>query len=494
MIKWIKKNRLEVCILLLIILIASFLRFYRLGEYMTFLGDEGRDALVVKGILVDHHFPFIGPPMSVGNVYLGPLYYYMMALPMAIFWLNPEAAVGMVVLIGVATVGLIYFLARRWFGVGAAMLSSLLYALSFVTITYSRSSWNPNPAPFFALLAILGLDQAYRSRNFRWFILSGASIAAALQMHYLALILLPIFSIFWASQLQKSHKYSQFILGTVGAIVAFILVMLPLILFDFKHDFMNSRAMITLFTGNGAVGFNPLTSLSSVIPIYVQKLIGRYLAGENSALSWLISALSLIPFILLWRMKTIKDNLRWPYWILGVWLGLGMFFLAFYRQEIFDHYLGFVSPVPFLLLGGLISYFGTRWKIITALLIVAVLGILNLQKNPLWVTPNNQLAKTQDVAKFVIQQSGNQPFNFALIAKNNYDAAYQFYLEQYGHNPKMLPFEKTSQLFVVCEDQVCNPINHPKYEIAAFGWAKIENIQDFAGVKVFKLVPNPSGK
>ena len=98
-----------------------------------------------------------------------------------------------------------------------------------------------------------------------------------------------------------------------------------------------------------------------------------------------------------------------------------------------------------------------------------ILIVANLQINPLLQNPNRQLQRTQEVSKFVIKESGDKPFNFALLAERNYDAAYQFYLDQYRHNPKQLPFEKTDQLFVVCEDAVCNPVGNAKYEIAAFG-------------------------
>ena len=107
---------------------------------MTFLGDEGRDALMIKRILVEWDIPLIGPPTSVGNMYLGPLYYYMMAIPMSISWLNPIAAAAQVALIGVLTVGLLYYLVRQWFGKIPAILVSFLYAISPVTIIYSRSS------------------------------------------------------------------------------------------------------------------------------------------------------------------------------------------------------------------------------------------------------------------------------------------------------------------------------------------------------------------
>ena len=60
-----------------------------------------------------------------------------------------------------------------------------------------------------------------------------------------------------------------------------------------------------------------------------------------------------------------------------------------------------------------------------------------------------------------------------------------------GHKPGTLTIDMTDQLFVVCEDKVCNPIGHSKFEIAAFGWAKTEWESEVSGVKVFKLIHNP---
>ena len=48
-VNWLKKN----WILVAILLIGSFLRLYKIGEYMTFLGDEGRDAIIVRRLFTD---------------------------------------------------------------------------------------------------------------------------------------------------------------------------------------------------------------------------------------------------------------------------------------------------------------------------------------------------------------------------------------------------------------------------------------------------------
>lgn len=487
---WKLLNKLHFFLSLGILGLAAFLRFYRLPEYMTFLGDEGRDAIVIKDLLVGHHFPFIGPPTSIGNIYLGPLYYYMMAAPMSIFWLNPVAAAAQVAVIGVLTVALIYYLGKKWFGFWAGATASFLYSISPVTIIYSRSSWNPNPAPFFSLLAILGFYKVHKSGNFRWLALTGAAVAFAIQMHYLALILLPIFGILWVIEVsllaRKKLSRSYFLSGTLTGIVIFFLLMSPLFIFDFRHNFMNFRAIQEFFFNRETtVNINPINSLGRIPPIYIHNLVGRYMAGDFIWSNWLVSILILVPFAL--------RPLRFVYLALGIWLFVGLAGLSLYKQNIYDHYLGFLNPVPYLLFGSLLS-FNKKWLMWGMGGLILLLAAVNLQKLPLQNPPNRQLQRTQDIAKFVIAESADKPFNFALITKSNYDSAYQFYLDLYGHKPEPVQVKRTDQLFVVCEDPVCNPINHPKYEIAGFGWAKIEKEQEFLGVKVFKLVANPSGR
>lgn len=492
---WIKKNRLEVLTLLIILLAAAFLRFYRLDEYMTFLGDEGRDALMIKRILVEHDFPLIGPVTSIGNIYLGPLYYYMMAVPMAVFWLNPVAATGMVAVIGVATIALIYYLARSWFGFLPAVLSATLYAISPVTIIYSRSSWNPNPAPFFSLLAMIGLYWARKGQNYLWLALTGGAVAAALQMHYLALILLPIFGLLWLNELIANKQKRYFWQGTALGVVAFLFLMSPLVIFDFRYNFLNYGAITALFSQQDpAVGNNILTSLTKTWSIYQDKLISRYMAGENIWATLVLAVLVLLPLLVAARQKILGHQVPWSFFALGTWIVGGIGSLSLYRYNIYDHYLGFLNPSPYLLFGASVMNFPKKFRLLVAALLILVLAIFNFQKNPLQFPPNRQLQRTQEIARYIIEKAQGRPFNFALIAQNNYDTAYQFYLDRYGSKPKVVPVEATDQLFVVCEDPVCNPINHPKYEIAGFGWVKVAWMKEIAGVKLYKLVPNPLGR
>src|SRR5690348_469854 len=103
-VNWFKKqNKLALILLVGILFLAAFLRLYRISDYMTFLGDEGRDVLVAKGIL-EGHFTLLGPRSSAGDFFMGPAYYYMITPFLWLFQYDPVGPAVMVALIGIVTV------------------------------------------------------------------------------------------------------------------------------------------------------------------------------------------------------------------------------------------------------------------------------------------------------------------------------------------------------------------------------------------------------
>src|SRR3990172_11666881 len=175
-------------LVLIILLASSLLRLYRIEDYMTFLGDEGRDVLVVYNIL-HGNLTLLGPTASVGGFFLGPIYYYFMVPFLFIFNYNPVGPAVMVAFLGIATVWLIYKFASEIFNSRVGLISALLYSISPVVIAYSRSSWNPNIFPFFSLLTLYIIYKSLLKNNVKLFILGGVFLGISMQLHYLATFL-----------------------------------------------------------------------------------------------------------------------------------------------------------------------------------------------------------------------------------------------------------------------------------------------------------------
>ncbi len=181
--EFLLKNKEKIFVILLLLL-AAFLRLFRIADYITFLGDEGRDALVAYNIL-HGKLTLLGPTSSVGGFFLGPIYYYFMAPFLWLFNYNPVGPAVMVALFGVATVFFIYKVGKEAFSEKAGFIAALLYAISPVVIAYSRSSWNPNLMPFFTLLTLYLLYKALNKNSLPLLALSGFSYGIAMQLHYI---------------------------------------------------------------------------------------------------------------------------------------------------------------------------------------------------------------------------------------------------------------------------------------------------------------------
>ena len=174
---------------------AAFLRLYRIADYMTFLGDEGRDVLTVKHIL-DGQFTLLGPRSSAADFYYGPIYFYMIAPFLFLFHYDPVGPAVFIGILGVITVFLLYKIGKEFFGSIAGLVAAALYAISPVIITYSHSSWNPNPLPFVSLLMLYTLYHGLKKPHWSRFGLVGFLLGIALQLQYIALFLVIIVGVY----------------------------------------------------------------------------------------------------------------------------------------------------------------------------------------------------------------------------------------------------------------------------------------------------------
>jgi len=125
-------------LLLIILLIASFLRFYKISGYMEFLGDQGRDVVIIKNFLQNGDLFFIGPQTSIGNMNLGPFFYYLISPALFLSSYSPTGPAIFIALLNLLTVALIFFISKKWFNQKTAYIAAFLYAISPVVIKYSN--------------------------------------------------------------------------------------------------------------------------------------------------------------------------------------------------------------------------------------------------------------------------------------------------------------------------------------------------------------------
>lgn len=489
-------KKIEIFLLAAVIAVAIFLRFWQIRDYVVFLGDEGRDMIVMREMIREKRPTFLGPTASVGGFYLGPIYYWM-AAPFLLLWrFDPVGPAYFVAAIGVVTVILLYKFIRD-VGFWPAILASSLYATAPLILRYSRSSWNPNPLPFFALLLIYFLYLGIKKQKLIHFLLAGAAFGVSVQLHYLATILLAIA----APVVIVNTNFRKWPLFFIFASSGFLITFAPFLLFEIKNGFPNFQTIAEFVTRGTTVGYkstNYFWIISNVGNIFLEFLTKINGTAVTRIIFWTLAASGIYGLAKFWQ----NPDKKLIFSIGVIWFIGGLAGLRFYTGQIFDYYFGFMFPAPFLLAGLAISlvWFQKAARVaVVATTVVAIIFFIN--NSSLKFPPNRLIDQTADVADFVIEKSEGELFNFALITDSNSDHAYRYFLDVKGHKPVELETLVTEQLMVVCESQKCAPLGHPSWEIAGFGRAEIAGEWELPeiGIRVFRLThwpgaPNPAGK
>jgi len=197
--QWYRSEPLTALIVTVACVLGGWLRFFRLPETVMFMGDQGRDAMIVANIFRHFDLVFIGPVTSVGNMYLGPFYYYFMLPWLWLTYPSPMGPVIAVALVNTLAVALVYFLGRRLVGKKAALIACVLTAVSSVAVVYSRFSWNPNLSVLFSLLMLYATHAAMTksTKNWAWVALIAGIL---IQLHYVNLIMIALAGLAWIIQ------------------------------------------------------------------------------------------------------------------------------------------------------------------------------------------------------------------------------------------------------------------------------------------------------
>jgi hypothetical protein len=467
--------------------LAAFLRLWNFPNTLQFLGDQGRDAIIAKRILIEHHPALIGPVTSVGNMYLGPLYYYFMV---PFLWLTYPSPIGPaygVALVAILTVVLMYYLGKEVIGEKPAIIGTALFTVSSVAIYLSRFSWNPNPAPFFALILVWAVYRALTKSEWYW-ILASACIAALIQLHYVAILTIPATGIWWLFQLiqltrsakkKNSHRHQlrTFFMATAGAVILFLLSLIPLVAFDYRHNWINAQAFHEFFT-HTKYPPQPATLVEKSIGVvaFLYLRLSQVFVGVAFELPLLLQTVILF-FVLLatyiyYRLKGWSKNNLGAGIILS-YLIFSVIGLTFYQGNLYNHYLTFVFPCIFLLYGVLLNFF-SKYKggiIGCSIFVLIFLGFnfshLNLSSYSWKLSDINQTSQT-----ILNRVKPEDKYNLILFSSSGdlEGQNYRYFLDISDHPP--LPKEKWGEanvLFIINENKSVQKLTgSPVYEISTF--------------------------
>lgn len=316
-------------IFLILFIIALTLRLYRIDILTTFGRDQGIDFLVVRDMVADQKWTLLGIKTSIGEFFQGPNYLYII-LPF--FWLlnlNPLAGAYTAVIISLVTLLVLYIGATFLFNKKIALLSSILFTFSPEFIKYGNTPLYQHfvPLPLLIMIFILLKIDTASHRKYLFSIIIGFLGGFAMELHFLAI------SFVIMSFVYLLIKAKQDIVVYISFIVGLIVGLLPTIIFELKHSFLNTHLFIEYFTGKerssdqvinlfswtkgGGMFLGGYSEIAGAL--FLILTLSIFMKNQNQLvknINYLIFILMCVLLVLNLVLKSLEPHYLLPLWVL----------------------------------------------------------------------------------------------------------------------------------------------------------------------------------
>lgn len=328
-------NRNHLVFLVLLTLLGAYLRMEPvLFDAVHFTYDQGVDISYVRQLVVNHKVSLISRFTGLQGVFMGPLWTWILSIPYVISGGNPTANELFLSLFGIAAIWYSYAIVKRMLSETEAFIVAFYVAVSGIFLAASHVVLSPIPLTLLMIFYIWFLWEIVEHGDQRFLPWLGllAGLFFQFEVGYALFVVPATLVVIILMQKQKRFVIRE----TAWAIVLFCITFLPQILFEFRHDFLMTKALWSFFTGkNESLGSERIGLLGRAIlrsGSFWEDFSGSVAFIEKSILG--TAAVSLPAFYGWWKIKRRKDSYR---------LRFGVMLLLF----IVSMYLGFtVYPGP----------------------------------------------------------------------------------------------------------------------------------------------------
>lgn len=416
-----------ICLAALLLLFVF--RFYNLQNAVIFDWDQARDASVVKGIGLDKKLTLIGPRVFGPTGFFLPPYYYYLLLPFyALVNYHPIAIVNFITLYNLVFLLASIILIKKIDNLKVSFIYILLWFLSPITYSIDRIAWNPLLIPLISLFLIYFISLNLK-KWFFWLII-GLIIGVGASFHFQFFLFIPILVPYLNSKFWQSIK--KLFLVIFGLIFSW----LPIIIFDFRHNFLNFNAfkgMITSYNGKNILAFFPVW----------RNFVSSFFGGINNSILALI-VFVIIPFLIYFHYRQTKIKL----WLglLFVWLSFPIFFMI-YSQRPSEYYFNYLLIPFFLSVSKLLADNFSKDSIRKVFLFILIIGYSIWGINKIDFSYENKLGLfyKDNLTSFIKNISGNRKMNISFKAEAGQEVGLDYLLKlkevDYIDNPDLPLFE-----------------------------------------------------
>lgn len=375
----------------LILAFGAWLRTYNLTERYGFGWDQQDDAVKVMKMVRGESFTLIGPRVAGPDSFFVPAWHYYFLVPFYYFGKgSPWSGVAGSFFVGMITILCYYFTAKKLWGEKTALVAAWGGALAF-----SLVSWNVMYTSALTTVVFYLGSKMFSDKRYITPAIIVAFFAGSTHLVPMTLLLMIMVGIVF---LKTKPSVKQVATGLmVGAIS-----LLPLLIFDLRHDWLNTKKVIEFLFAQVGSGGKQLNFLAW--RAYYRGF--SFMTGYNIGLIWYVAERLILLALMVLGVARESDNDKRKWYV--TWFVFPAIILLFYHQNIPEYYFG----VPIALIPLFVAKNSTGRRGILTIVFLVLISIIQVRRvRSEVVIPS--LTDKQRIVEFMISYSGNKKFNFS---------------------------------------------------------------------------------
>ncbi len=430
--------------LFLLLFLTFLLRIYHLEKLFYFTYDEEVPAFVGRRLLLWYHIPLIGGATPFG-FHLAPYFYWIYAFLLYFSKLNPIIwGYASAILSGVIVL-LVFSISRSLRGKKLAITAAIFWTFSYLAIIYDRHLWALYWGAIISLVVIYSLHKIIKGKE-KFVYLLAITLALGIHADLSNLIFIALSIIVWII-----YKI-PFKRSTLLALLFIPLFTLPLVAFDIRHDFANTKP-VTNFLEKAKSANKPGFSIQKfeantlLFPRALSRL--AYTFGDNQVAKQysyckefieekyaqipffilFISSIILLFFTISFLVNTNPIKKMISLTVILYYLGI-QFYGTLFQGDIFEHYITGLLPLLIIIFAYFISLLPKKlWLVVLGLFVAANLYKLSILQN------SQGLTEKRKAVEYTMYKIGDQPFSLESLSTCWRMNGYRYLFAVFGREP-----------------------------------------------------------
>lgn len=411
-------------ILFIIFLIGIALRFIDVEKRFFFGHDHDLSFWFVLDVLTNKHLRLVGQETSTQGIFIGPIYYYLQIPFFLLLKMNAVAEVYLSSTIGLFGIFSSYYVFLKSKSVRVGLIAAFIYATSFYVIANDREAVPTMPVIIWTIWFYYSLYLLKIKNVKQGFTILGFLIGLIWHLNFALILLLPLILIPLIGS-----KYKFKLSDLKSPLVITVLLLLPFILFELRHNFIQTVSFMNSLTTNQGSIYSGIEKFVRVVYLMNKNFVS--IVWGTSAISEKVWGLGIF-LLLVGFLKITKYISRLELFLVFGWVFLYLIFFSVYSKEVSEYYLNGLFGVYLFVIVTFLDYLFTDSRLkFVSLLYLFLFGFTNISVfvreyggNPKTFYYKNNLAQ---LIKSDMTKNGYNCASISFITNPGYEFGFRYF-------------------------------------------------------------------